>query len=55
MIHLSSEASSIEVFNMVGQLIKSSTNSNLINLDGLDKGVYFALLNKKHFVKVIKY
>lgn len=54
-IYLSSEASSIEIYNMLGQLILTHTQTSFINLEGLDKGVYFAGLNKKVIIKVIKY
>jgi len=54
-LHLSSEASSIEIYNMLGQLILKNAHTSLINLEGIDKGVYFARLNKNVIIKVLKY
>jgi hypothetical protein len=44
----------VEVFNMLGELVLSQSNSNIINLQGYPKGVYVARVNGTQVCRLVK-
>ncbi len=45
---------SVEVYSILGEKILSQTNQKTINLNGFNKGVYFARLNGMQVAKLVK-
>ena len=43
----------IEVRNILGQLILEAENTEILSLDGLDKGIYFLILSDKNGTKTV--
>jgi hypothetical protein len=44
----------IEVFNMMGELVLTDNNNSQINLQSYPKGLYLALINREQVVKLVK-
>jgi hypothetical protein len=45
---------SVEVYSILGEKILSQTNQKTINLNGFNKGVYFARINGGVVLKMVK-
>ncbi|RZJ68487.1 MAG: T9SS type A sorting domain-containing protein [Flavobacterium sp.] len=53
-LHLSTEAETIEVFDVIGQRVRHASGANSISFDGLSKGIYLVKLTSDKNSKTIK-
>jgi hypothetical protein len=44
----------VEVFNMMGELVLSQGNAKIINLQAFPKGIYIARINGEFVSKLVK-
>lgn len=54
-IFLTHPASNVEIYDLLGHCLLTATNTRILNLDALGKGMYVARINKKLLVRLIKY
>jgi hypothetical protein len=53
-IKSNSKIQSVEVFNMMGELVLSQGNANIINLQAYPKGIYVARINGSQVCRLVK-